>query len=112
MRPVLVRRRPILTAALKLLTNPRDLYDIATDDGRRILNKAIFTRLYLDATGRQPRTTSAALAEPVATLVHASRAAAATDTDDISQGPWEAPDDVTNHRAGLLAPLPATAEFE
>jgi site-specific DNA recombinase len=95
--------RDVLTAALELLANPRDFYDAATDDGRKLLNKAIFARLYLDAVGRQPRATTAALAEPVASLLHASQATDTTDQNGAPQGPWEAADDLTNHRAGLLA---------
>jgi site-specific DNA recombinase len=65
--------RAVLLTALELLERPHDLYDAADDEARRILNKAIFTRLYLDSTDRQPTTTAATLAEPFASLVHATR---------------------------------------
>jgi hypothetical protein len=38
----------VLATALDLLDRPRDLYNTATDHARKLLNKAIFTRLYLD----------------------------------------------------------------
>jgi site-specific DNA recombinase len=65
--------RAVLLTALELLDRPRDLYNTATDDARKMLNKAIFTRLYLDSTDRQPTTTTATLSEPFASLVHATR---------------------------------------
>jgi site-specific DNA recombinase len=42
--------RGTLVAALELLGNLGDLYAAATDDCRKILNQAMITRLYLDAT--------------------------------------------------------------
>ncbi|MBV9011129.1 MAG: recombinase family protein [Pseudonocardiales bacterium] len=66
--------RAVLLAALELLDRPRDLYHTATDEARKMLNKAIFTRLYLDSTDRQPTATAATLSEPFASLVHATRA--------------------------------------
>ena len=65
--------RAVLLTALELLEQPRDLYDAADDEARKMLNRAIFTRLYLDSTDRQPTTTAATLAEPFASLVHATR---------------------------------------
>ncbi|MGH8571175.1 MAG: recombinase family protein, partial [Gammaproteobacteria bacterium] len=72
--------RAVLLGALELLDRPRDLYDAATDDARKMLNKAIFTRLYLDSADRQPTATTATLSEPFASLVHATRAASGTTT--------------------------------
>jgi site-specific DNA recombinase len=91
--------RAVLTAALELLTNPRDLYDAATDDGRKALNKAIFNRLYLDSTDRRPRATADALSEPFASLVHATRR---KDASGASQDHQETPDAETQHRSDLL----------
>lgn len=34
--------------ALRLLEDPRALYDRSSDEGRRLLNQAIFDRLYID----------------------------------------------------------------
>jgi site-specific DNA recombinase len=62
--------RAALLAALELLDRPRDLYNSATDEARKTLNKAIFNRLYLDSTDRQPTATAATLSEPFASLVH------------------------------------------
>jgi hypothetical protein len=44
-----------VVAAMALLTGPRTLYDRATDEGRRILNQAIFGRLYLNVTDPRHR---------------------------------------------------------
>ncbi|MGH8694467.1 MAG: recombinase family protein, partial [Burkholderiales bacterium] len=68
--------RAVLLAALELLDQPRDLYDAATDETRKMLNKAIFTRLYLDSTDRRPTATTATLSEPFASLIHATRTTA------------------------------------
>jgi site-specific DNA recombinase len=72
--------RAVLNTALELLDRPRDLYDAATDEARKMLNKAIFTRLYLDSTDRQPTATAAMLSEPFASLVHATRTTNGTKT--------------------------------
>jgi hypothetical protein len=75
------------------------LYDAATTDARKTLNRAFFTRLYLDSIDRQPSATRETLAEPVASLVHASRA---TNPSGAPGAPG-APDDLTEHRARLFA---------
>jgi site-specific DNA recombinase len=82
--------RAALHAALELLNRPRDLYNAATDEARKTLNKAIFNRLYLDSTNRQPTTTTATLSEPFASLIHATRATDNTKTP---------PDPTTTHNA-------------
>jgi site-specific DNA recombinase len=65
--------RAVLGAGLEILDRPHDLYDEATDDARKLLNKAIFTRLYIDDTDRNPVATTETLCEPFASLVHAVR---------------------------------------
>jgi site-specific DNA recombinase len=66
--------RAVLTAALHLLDRPRDLYDTATEHARKLLNKAIFTRLYLDTNPtRHPTVTTDDLQEPFGSLIHAIR---------------------------------------
>src|SRR5206468_991092 len=92
--------RAVLASALELLDRPRDLYETATTEARKTLNRAVFTRLYLDSFGRAPKATREALAEPYAGIVHASRSANAS---CASRGSQEAPDDRTEHRARLLA---------
>ena len=99
--------RAVLNAALELLDRPRDLYDTAPDEARKMLNKAIFTRLYLDNTDRQPTATTATLSEPFASLIHATRATVSTKTTralSAVQNAADAPDEATtNHLGGLLA---------
>jgi hypothetical protein len=73
-------RQVVLFAALELFDRLRDLYDADPDEARKMLNKAIFTRLYLDSTDRQPTATAAPLSEPFASLVHATRATNGTTT--------------------------------
>jgi hypothetical protein len=87
--------RAVLLAALKLLDRPRDLYDTATDDARKMLNKAIFTRLYLNSTDRRPTATTATLSEPFASLIHATRTTTGIKTDAPEQA-------TTKHLGGLL----------
>jgi site-specific DNA recombinase len=96
--------RAVLLAALELLDRPRDLYDTATDEARKMLNKAIFTRLYLDSTDRRPTATAATLSEPFASLLHATRATTGTKTPQAltatsADTPKEA---TTKHLGGLL----------
>jgi site-specific DNA recombinase len=67
--------RTVLTTALDLLDRPRDLYNTATDHAHKLLNKAIFTRLYLDTDNPEhhPTVTTDDLNEPLASLIHATR---------------------------------------
>jgi site-specific DNA recombinase len=92
--------RTVLLAALELLDQPHDLYETATDEARKMLNKAIFTRLYLDSTDRQPTATAATLSEPFASLVHATRATTGTKTPQASTATThnsaDTPDAATN----------------
>ena len=95
--------RAVLTTALDLLDRPRDLYDAATDDDRKALNKAIFNRLYLDSTDRRPHTTADALREPFGSLVLASRTVRADGTQGRSPAHRTPSDQATKHLGGLLA---------
>jgi hypothetical protein len=90
----------VLLTALELLDRPRDLYDTATDEARKMLNKAIFNRLYLNSTERQPTATAATLSEPFASLVHATRT---TDGNKAPQIHTAAEEATTNRLSGLLA---------
>ncbi len=95
--------RALLNTALELLNRPRDLYDAATDEARKMLNKAIFTRLYLDSTDRQPTATAATLSEPFASLIHATRTTDGTQTPQTLTAA-DTPEEVTTkHLSGLLA---------
>ncbi|MGH3783316.1 MAG: recombinase family protein [Pseudonocardiaceae bacterium] len=94
--------RAVLLAALELLDRPRNLYDTATDEARKMLNKAIFTRLYLDSTDRHPTTTTATLSEPFASLVHAARATDSTKTPQALTAADTPEEVVTRHLGGLL----------
>ena len=87
--------RAVLLTALELLERPRDLYDAADDEARKMLNRAIFTRLYLDSTDRQPTATTATLSEPFASLIHATRV-----TQGHQHPTAEGP---TKHLSSLLA---------
>ena len=95
--------RVVLTTALDLLDRPRDLYDAATDDDRKALNKAIFNRLYVDSTDRRPHTTTDALKEPFGSLVLATRTVQADGDSGPLSGPQDAADEATKHLGGLLA---------
>jgi site-specific DNA recombinase len=97
--------RTVRLAALELLDRPRDLYNTATDEARRMLNKAIFTRLYLDSTDRRPTATAATLSEPFASLVHATRATTGTKTPQAftaTHNSAETPDNAATNPSDLL----------
>jgi hypothetical protein len=85
---------------VELLDRPHDLYNTATDEARKMLNKAIFTRLYLDSTDRRPTATAATLSEPFASLVHATRATTGTKTPQAvtatTHNSADTPDAATN----------------
>jgi hypothetical protein len=66
--------RQTLLSAMDLLDNPQALYAEARIPAKRVLNRAIFTKLYLDDLGEGPRVMGDELAEPFVTLVWARRA--------------------------------------
>jgi hypothetical protein len=64
----------IIQALCELLADPKALYQRASKRARRTLNKAIFTRLYLDTDeGSRPMVACDELNEHIAPLVHAAR---------------------------------------
>jgi site-specific DNA recombinase len=96
--------RAVLLTALELLDRPRDFYNTATDQARTMLNKAIFTRLYLDSSDRQPTATAATLSEPFASLIHATRTTNGTKTPQAPTTTQDTPEEITrNHLGDLLA---------
>ena len=89
------RGRAVLAAALDLRDRPRDLYT-ATEHARKLLNKAIFARLYGDVhLTRQPTVTTDDLHEPFSSLMHAIR------TTDTTARPQDSQDDAQIHLGGL-----------
>jgi len=94
--------RAVLATALDLLNRPRDLYNTATDHTRKLLNKAIFTRLYLDTDNPEhhPAVTTDDLNEPFASLVHAVQT---TNPARPPRNTQNAPHGPTTHLSGLLA---------
>ncbi|MGH3702643.1 MAG: recombinase family protein [Pseudonocardiaceae bacterium] len=97
--------RAVLTAALHLLDRPRDLYDTATEHARKLLNKAIFTRLYVDTNPtHHPTITTDDLQEPFGSLIHAIRT---THTGQQPPNPQNSTDaqqhDNQTHLGDLLA---------
>src|SRR5262249_7433381 len=66
--------RAILTSAVDLLDNPQAIYDEAKTPARRVLNKAIFTKLYLDDLDGMPQVVDDDLTAPFSTVVYARRA--------------------------------------
>ncbi len=84
----------VLTTVLRLLEDPQALYRRSGLRARKVLNKAVFTRLYLDQVPAGATVTTEDLNEPFATAVTAHRA--------WSLG--EAVDDVLAERATRVAP--------
>ena len=73
--------RAILTSAVDLLDNPQAIYDEAKTPARRVLNKAIFTKLYLDDLDGVPQVAGDELTPPFSTVVCARRAESTAVTD-------------------------------
>ena len=63
--------RAILTSAMELLDDPKALDEEAKTPARKVLNKAIFTKLYIDDLGDEPTVAGDELKEPFATVVYA-----------------------------------------
>jgi hypothetical protein len=68
--------RDVLVSAIDLLDNPPRLYADASVPVKRVLNKAIFTKLYVDDLGDEPVIMNDELSEPFAAVVYARRATA------------------------------------
>ena len=66
--------RAILTSAVDLLDRPQAIYDEAKTPARQVLNKAIFTKLYVEADEAGVRIADDELTEPFSTVVYARRA--------------------------------------
>jgi site-specific DNA recombinase len=75
-QPDLDSGRAALATLLELLTQPQELYRLATDNARRTLNQAFFHRLYLDAdeAEKEPAVAADEPTEPIAPLLHVHRA--------------------------------------
>jgi len=71
-QPDLDAGRKALTTVLDLLTQPHELYRLASENARRLLNQAFFHRLYLDADD-EPRVAADEPTEPIAPLLHVQR---------------------------------------
>jgi site-specific DNA recombinase len=72
-RPDLDAGRQALTAAMDLLTHPNKLYQQANERARRVLNQAIFTRLYVDADDEGPTVQQDEPTHPFAPLIATQR---------------------------------------
>lgn len=72
-RPDLDAGRAALGMVLELLTQPEELYRLASERARRVLNQALFTRLYVDADEAGSRVTGDEPTEPFAPVINAHR---------------------------------------
>ncbi len=82
--------RQVLTSAMELLNNPRKLYEEAKTPARKVLNKAIFTKLFIDDLGDHVAVTNDELKEPFATVIYARRAEAGMSATEARQAAQEA----------------------
>jgi site-specific DNA recombinase len=64
----------VMRTLLQLLSRPRDLYEISSERGRKLLNQIVFTRLYVDENDGAPRVTGDQLTPEVRPLVEVHRA--------------------------------------
>ena len=92
--------RAILTSAMNLLDNPRTLYEEAKTPARRVLNKAIFTKLYIDDLGDGPTVTNDELSEPFATVVYARRVEVGLEKGSVRRAALDAVQAVEGPGAG------------
>ena len=65
--------RSLMLRTIDLLAQPQELYRQANEPARRLLNKAIFDRLYVDHDGEQGFIVKDTLNEPFSTVVTYSR---------------------------------------
>lgn len=72
-RPDLDAGRAALSMVLDLLTQPDELYRVASERARRALNQALFSRLYVDADEAGPRVMGDEPTEPFAPVINAHR---------------------------------------
>jgi hypothetical protein len=70
--------------ALRLLSNPLALYQAAKQRTRNVINKAIFTKLYVDADPEGPYVASEELNEPFEALERQEGVRLTADTSDGS----------------------------
>ena len=63
--------RQLLLIGLDLLDQPQQLYRLATDRTRKVLNQALFRRLYLNCDDNGPYAADNDLTEPFTTILHA-----------------------------------------
>jgi site-specific DNA recombinase len=90
--------RAALETALELLIRPDELYRLASKRARRVLNQALFTRLYIDADEAGPTVAANEPTEPFAPLLSAY-----TTTEDDSGGTAQPGDPTaTNEPSTLL----------
>jgi site-specific DNA recombinase len=73
-RPDLEAGKAAVTALVELLDRPQDLYRIASDRARKVLNEVFFTRLYVEHDDDAPRVSRDQVTEYLAPLVEVSRA--------------------------------------
>lgn len=75
---------------MELLDDPKKLYEEARTPARKVLNKAIFTKLLIDDLGDGPIVTGDELNEPFATVIYARRAEAGLERDEVRRAALEA----------------------
>ncbi|WP_430827844.1 recombinase family protein [Candidatus Protofrankia californiensis] len=63
----------VVAGMLELLADPQELYRVAQKRTRAILNKAIFTKLFIDFEGEGPYVAADELTEPFETVVYLRR---------------------------------------
>lgn len=94
----------VLEMTLRLLSNPLALYQQANQRTRKVINKAIFPRLYIDANPEGPYIATEELNEPFETVLYARRESGFSEALERQEGARltaDTPDGAT--RADLLA---------
>jgi site-specific DNA recombinase len=96
----------VLEMTLRLLGNPLAMYQAAKQRTRKVINKAIFTKLYVDADPEGAYIAADELNEPFETVLYARRESGFSEALERQEGvrlTTDTPDDLT--RVDLLATL-------
>ncbi len=79
----------VLSTVLQLLSDPAALYQAAHRPARKIINKAIFGKLYVQADERGPYIASDELNEPFETVLYARRASGLSEAQEQAEARLE-----------------------
>jgi site-specific DNA recombinase len=92
----------VLTTVLNLLTDPQVLYQASSLKARKVINKAIFGKLYVQADEQGPYVARDELNEPFETVLYARRASSLSEALEEAEARWSAGDEQPQALGDLL----------